>query len=406
MSDVLLADISEYLEKILRLKAAQELEPLRQLALKHEDILKLYPLALQQMQGFLVPKAKLDCVALMSKVSALVQELKEFHIEYQNVRQWSEHWGTMPEWEAIQGKVALLHLPYQELNTLKEKHLQNQIAVEQERQQRQATEIYIRQMAEQERQRQATEKYIRQAAEQERQRQEERERQELEERQRQEAEVRRLRQIAVEENKKALLGFGIFICVLFGISTFTIIGAKHKPTDLKSVVEAPTPKPVVIAQQKKTKKKADRVLLEDYLKGIENACDFDNAPKQFLSLTLEPVKKFYGPLEIDYQYQWPPNKNIVKKFPELYKSVPIIEDKGSYFEASAKINGVFYGLAASKLIRGIGDENGIAFFTIVFDSPDAETVLRKKLKFKKKWDELGHFNVKDGKTYMTCDWSD
>ena len=126
MSDVLLADISEYLEKILRLKAAQELEPLRQ-ALKHEDILKLYPLALQQMQGFLVPKAKLDCVALMSKVSALVQELKEFHIEYQNVRQWSEHWGTMPEWEAIQGKVALLHLPYQELNTLKEKHLQNQI---------------------------------------------------------------------------------------------------------------------------------------------------------------------------------------------------------------------------------------------------------------------------------------
>lgn len=394
MSDVLPADISEYLEKILRLKAAQELEPLRQLALKHEDILKHYPLALQQMQGFLVPKAKLDCTALMSKVSALVLKLKEFHLEYQDVRQWSEHWGTLPEWEAIQGKVALLHLPYEELNTLNEKHLQNQIA------------------AEQERQRQATEKYIRQAAEQERQRREERERQELEERQRQEAEVRRLRQIAVEENKKALLGFGIFICVLFGISTFTIIGAKHKPTDLKSVVEAPTAEPTVIVKQKKPEKIDNKVSLDSYLKGIKNGCEF-NSGVAILTPVLEAVKVSTGPNENDYDYTLPPDNKMVKKYPDLYKSTPVVEVKQGYFEVSADINGKFYGLTASKLIRGYGNENGIGFFTIVFDSPDAESILKKKINFKTVWREdnggyeLGvTFDVKNGKTHMTCDWSD
>jgi flagellar motor protein MotB len=427
MSDVLLADISEYLEKILRLKAAQELEPLRQLALKHEDILKLYPLALQQMQGFLVPKAKLDCVALMSKVSALVQELKEFHIEYQNVRQWSEHWGTMPEWEAIQGKVALLHLPYQELNTLKEKHLQNQIAVEQERQrhaaeqerQRQATEKYIQLEAEQERkhqeqeERQRQEECQRQAAEQERQRQEERKRLEQEERQRQEAEERSL---CVQERKQALFGFGIFIficviCVVFGILTLAMKDKVHKPTDLKPVVEAPTAEPIVMAKQKKPEKIDKRVSLESYLKGIKNGCEF-NSGVAILTPVLEAVKVSTGPNENDYYYTLPPDNSMVKKYPDLYKSTPVVEVKPEYFEVSADINGKFYGLTASKLIRGYGNENGVSFFTLVLDSPDAESILKKKIDFKTQWYELGHrelgavFYVEDGKTYMTCNWSD
>ena len=382
MSDLLPADISEYLEKILLLKAAQELEPLRQLALKHEDILKLYPLALQQMQGFLVPKAKLDCVALMSKVSALVQELKEFHIEYQNVRQWSEHWGTMPEWDAIQGKVALLHLPYQELNTLKEKHLQNQIA------------------AEQERQRQERRQYL-----------EERERQELEERQRQEAEERRLREIAVQNRKQALLGLVIFISVIFAMSKCVFKGnTEHKPTDLKPVVEAPTAEPTVIVKQKKPEKIDKRVSLDSYLKGIKNGCEF-NSDAAILTPVLEAVKVSTGPNENDYDYTLPPDNKMVKKYSDLYKSIPVVAVKQGYFEVSADINGKFYGLTASKLIRGYGNEKVVSFFTLVFDSPHAESLLKKKIDFKTQWYELGHrelgavFYVEDGKTYMTCDWS-
>jgi len=384
MSNVLPTDISEYLQTLLLLKAAQELEPVRQLALNYELLLKHYPHAAQQVQDLLIPVARKNYSALPERLNTTLKDLESFHQLLLSVRHESSRWGTEAECDAIQEKVTLLVLPFDELYDLKESHLQRARAAEQE---------------ERERQHQEDERLRKEA--------------EDSERQRLESEERRLREIAAQAKKKALFVFFSFIFVTFGILTLAIIDRAHEKAALESVVQAQAPKPIVIAQQKKTKKKADRVPLEDYLKGIENACDFRNVTKQFLSLTLEPVKRIYGPLEIDYQYEYPPNKNIVKKFPELYKSVPIVEDKGEYSEASAKINGVFYGLAASKLIEGIGHENGIAFFTIVFDSPDAETVLKKKLKFKTQWREINGgyelgvtFNVKNGKTHMTCDWSD
>lgn len=382
MSNVLPTDISEYLQTLLLLKAAQELEPVRQLALNYELLLKHYPHAAQQVQDLLIPVARKNYSALPERLHIALKGLESFHQLLLSVRHDSGRWGTEAQCDAIQEKVTLRFLPIDQLNALKKTHLQRARAAEQE---------------ERERQHQENER-LRQEAEEA-------------ERLRLEAEERRLREIARREFVSSLwlcaAAFGVLVLVIANTNT------EHKPTDLKPVVQAQAQKPIVIAQQKKTKKKADRVPIEDYLKGIENGCNFRNAPKQFLSLTLEPVKRIYGPLEIDYTYEYPPNKNIVKKFPELYKSVPIVEDKGEYSEASAKINGVFYGLAASKLIEGIGHENGVSFFTIVFDSPDAETVLRKKLKFKTQWQEgnggyeLGvTFDVKNGKTHMTCDWSD
>jgi len=102
----------------------------------------------------------------------------------------------------------------------------------------------------------------------------------------------------------------------------------------------------------------------------------------------------------------------MEKYPDLYKSIPVVEVKQGYFEVSADINGKFYGLTASKLIRGYGNENGIDFFTLVFDSPDAGSILKKKINFKTVWHEIGRyelgvtFSVENGKTHMTCDWSD
>jgi hypothetical protein len=69
MSNVPLIDISEYLQKLLLVKASHELEPVRQLVLEYEDILKLYPLIKQQMQEYLVPKLHVDYTALASKIS-------------------------------------------------------------------------------------------------------------------------------------------------------------------------------------------------------------------------------------------------------------------------------------------------------------------------------------------------
>ncbi len=383
MSNVPLIDISEYLQKLLLVKASHELEPVRQLALNYKDILKHYPLAQQQMQWCLVPKAKRDYTAFVSKVSALVLKLKEFHIEYQNVRHWSEHWGTLPDWEAIQAKVALFHLPYEELNTLEEKHLQNNKTTEKERQ-------------EQERR-----QYL-----------EERERQEQEKRQRQEAEERRLREIAAQNIKKELLTIVIFTSVILGMTRCVFIGnTKHKPTDFEPVVEAPTTESAVIVKEKKPEKIDNRASLESYLKGIKNGCMF-NSNVAILTPVLEAVKVSTGPNENDYDYTLPPDNKMMEKYPDLYKSIPVVEVKQGYFEVSADINGKFYGLTASKLIRGYGNENGIGFFTLVFDSPDAGSILKKKINFKTVWHEIGRyelgvtFSVQNGKTHMTCDWSD
>ena len=185
----------------------------------------------------------------------------------------------------------------------------------------------------------------------------------------------------------------------------------HKPTDLKPVVEAPTAEPIVMAKQKKPEKIDKRVSLESYLKGIKNGCEF-NSGVAILTPVLEAVKVSTGPNENDYYYTLPPDNSMVKKYPDLYKSTPVVEVKPEYFEVSADINGKFYGLTASKLIRGYGNENGVSFFTLVLDSPDAESILKKKIDFKTQWYELGHrelgavFYVEDGKTYMTCNWSD
>jgi hypothetical protein len=312
------------------------------------------------MQEYLVPKLHVDYTALASKISKQLLMLKEFHIQHQKIRQDSERWGTMLEWQAIQEKVALFYLPYDDLNTLNNNNIQ-------------------RKQDEEERQRVNKQK-----------------------------QAERYRRVIA----RIYVLVSLFVCIwIFGL---IMSNTAKAPV---AIVSATPSSPIVVVDNKTKKKnkekKEDRVPLEDYLKGIENACDFSKAPKKLLSLTLGPVKKIYGPLENDYTYVYPPNKNIVKEFPELYKSVPIVEDKGNHFEASAKINGIFYGLAASKLIEGIGDENGIGFFTIVFDSPNAEAVLSKKFKFTTTfvesnggWDYGVGFTVKNGKTHMTCDWSD
>lgn len=380
MSNVLSADIPEYLQTLLLLKAKHELEPVRQLALKHEALLKHYPHAAQQVQDLLIPVAKQNYTALPERLRTALKNLEAFHQSMLSLRHESSRWGTEAKCDAIQEKVTLLVLPFDELNYLKKSHLQRARAAEQEERERQHQE----------------DERLRQEAEEA-------------ERQRLETEERRLREIVVEE-RKALVGFGIFICILFGISTFTIIGAKHKPTDLKSVVEAPTAEPTVIVKQKKPEKIDKRVSLESYLKGIKNGCEF-NSDVAILTPVLEAVKVSTGPNENDYDYTLPPDNKMVKKYSDLYKSIPVVAVKQGYFEVSADINGKFYGLTASKLIRGYGNEKVVSFFTLVFDSPHAESLLKKKIDFKTQWYELGHrelgavFYVEDGKTYMTCDWS-
>ncbi len=357
MSDLLPADISEYLEKILLLKAAQELEPLRQLALKYEDILKHYPHAAQQVQNLLIPVARKNYSGFPKRLHIALQDLESFHQLLLSVRQDSSCWGTEAECDAIQEKVTLLYLPYEQLNTLLHKHI------------------------------------------------------DLEKYQRLEAEERRLHEIAAQNRKKELLRIVIFTSVIFGISTCVfIVNTKHKPTDFEPVVEAPTTESTVIVKEKKPEKIDKRVSLESYLKGIKNGCEF-NRDVAILTPVLEAVRVSTGSNENDYDYTLPPDDKMMEKYPDLYKAIPVIVVQPEYFEVSADINGKFYGLTASKLIRGYGNENGISFFTLVFDSPNAESILKKKINFKTQWYEIGRrelgadFYVEDGKTYMTCDWS-
>ncbi len=390
MSLILAADISAYLDELLLLKAERDLVPLNHLVLWHQNLLSQYPKAMQQIQILLVPKARLDYQALSVRLKNTLEDLKKFNTQLMAIQSDSRYWSTVLEWEAILASTDLTILPYDALNKLKQLHQQKkQDFLRLERDERERLDFLE---AEQQRIQEELEAEQRRIAA------------ELE------AEQHRISKLHMEKEEKRLrqMRAALIVCIYIFLPAGCIyLFSEHGDPRVASVVsnnavESEATSPIVKKIPPKTNK---RVQLEDYLRGIENGCDISQAPKAL------PDVVIYN----DDTYTATINEVVARKYPKLFNNtIPTIKDTGdSYFEVIATINGVFYGLNASKMIRGYGKSNGIHFLTIVFDDSDAESKLKKQLNFIMSPSELyadketgAEFNVQDGKTYLTCDWSD